>query len=148
MMSIEGRRIEYRLRVRWGEADPFGIAFYPSFYTWMDQATHELLRSPGATFADLFVSTGYGFPIVEAGCRFRAPARYDDELTVTATVTELRGRSFTVEHRFTRGDTPIADGFEARVFARRDPDDPERLVTSALPDHLRAFLRGERDSPV
>ena len=138
----------YRLRVRWGETDPFGIVFYPSFYVWMDQATHELFRSPAGSFADLFTDSGYGFPIVEAVCRFRRPARYDDEIAVTSSVVELRNRSFTVEHRFDRGDDEIAVGHEVRVFARPDPDDPSRLTTDTIPEPLRRFLLGEVDRPV
>ena len=138
-----GRTSTWRLRVRWGETDPFGIVFYPSFYTWMDQATHELFRSPSGTFADLFETRGYGFPIAEATCRFLLPARYDDELVVVSTVARIGGRSFTIEHRFSRDDDEIAVGSEVRVFARPDPDDPGRLRTEALPDDLRAFLAGE-----
>ncbi len=147
MTTVDGRTTAYRLRVRWGETDPFGIVFYPSFYTWMDESTHELFRSPDGTFADLFGETGYGFPIAEARCRFLAPAHYDDELTVTSTVTELGTRSFTVEHRFTRGDTELAVGHEVRVFARRHPDDPTRLKAAPIPDPLREFLLGERATP-
>ncbi len=145
MTEILGRSNEYRLRVRWGETDPFGIVFYPSFYRWMDEATHELFRSPAGTFADLFGDGGYGFPIVEATCRFRRPARYDDELAVVSRVTELRRRSFTVEHRFERGGVELAVGREVRVFAR--PEDSGTLVTAEIPGPLRAFLLGERDTP-
>ena len=110
--------------------------FYPSFYVWMDQATHELFRSPAGSFADLFTTSGYGFPIVEATCRF------------VSQVTRIRHRSFTVEHRFERDTDRLAVGHEVRVFAQPHPDDPGRLVTAEIPDPLRAFILGERDDPV
>ncbi len=148
MTEVDGRVGEHRLRVRWGETDPFGIVFYPTFYAWMDQATHEFFRTSVTSFADLFEQAGYALPIVEASCRFRAPARYDDELIVVSRVTSIRGRSFRIDHTFTRGGTELAVGFEARAFARLDPDDATRLTTGPLPDSLRGYLAGDRDTPL
>lgn len=148
MTEVDGRRAECRFRVRWGETDPFGIVFYPTFYAWMDQATHEFFRTPTTSFADLFEQAGYALPIVEASCRFRVPARYDDELTVTSSVTAIRGRSFRIDHVFTRDGTVLAAGFEARAFAQADPTDATRLSTAPLPEVLRAYLLGEREVPV
>lgn len=146
--ATTGRSAEYRIRVRWGETDPFGIVFYPNFYTWMDQATHEFFRTPTSRFADLFAEAGYALPIVEAACRFTAPAYYDDELVVTSSVVEIRGRSFRIAHVFARGSDDLASGHEIRVFARPHGDDPSRLATAPIPDPLRAFLSGDRPSPV
>ena len=34
-------------RVQWGETDAAGIVFYPNYFRWFDQATHELLAQLG-----------------------------------------------------------------------------------------------------
>lgn len=138
-----GRSTTHDFRVRWGETDAFGIVFYPTFYAWMDQATHEFFRTPARAFRDLIEEDGFAFPIVEARCRFRRPARYDDVLAVRSSVTDLRSRSFRIEHTFEREGELLASGHEVRAFARVDPDDPTRLLTEPMPDDLRSFLSGE-----
>ena len=37
--------VDYSFKVRWGDTDAAGIVFYPNFYKWMDEATHEFLAS-------------------------------------------------------------------------------------------------------
>jgi acyl-CoA thioesterase FadM len=40
------------VQVRWGDADPAGIAFYPRFFEWYDIGTEALFASPGLTWAE------------------------------------------------------------------------------------------------
>jgi YbgC/YbaW family acyl-CoA thioester hydrolase len=134
-----GRTGTFRLRVRWGEADAMGIVFYPNFFTWFDQATHELIRGPEQDLLSLLRDGGLSVPIVQTGARFLAPAFYDDDLVVTSTIALVRSRSFRVEHTVERGDVRIATGFEARVAARRSPD-TDRLEVVPLPEDLRSWL--------
>ena len=35
---------EYSFQVRWGDTDAAGIVYYPNFYKWMDEATHEYFK--------------------------------------------------------------------------------------------------------
>jgi 4-hydroxybenzoyl-CoA thioesterase len=130
-----------RLTVRWGEADPMGIAFYPGTFAWFDEATHRLFATSGRTLAARLREDGLGVPIAECGARFRAPVFVDDELVVTSTVAEVGPRSFRIEHVVARDGEEVASGFEVRVAARREEDG--RLAATPLPDDLRAWLEGE-----
>ncbi|MDH3499662.1 MAG: acyl-CoA thioesterase [Acidimicrobiia bacterium] len=143
-----GRATDHEFRVRWGETDAFGIVFYPTFYAWMDQATHEFFRTEKGAFMSMLADDGYGFPIIEAGCKFSAPARYDDLLMVASVVTDVRSRTFRIDHRFTRDGQKLARGFEVRAFAASDPDNPTRLTTTPFPDTVRRFLAGDSDAPI
>ena len=74
------------VRVRWGDADPAGIAFYPRFYEWYDTATEALFAAIGLPFPVMFAQYGIvGVPIVESGSTFSSPARWADELTIRVT---------------------------------------------------------------
>jgi acyl-CoA thioester hydrolase len=134
------------LRVRWGETDAAGIVFYPNFYVWFDVAMHELLRRAGLPMIELMREPGYGFPLVESGARFRAPVFYDDVLTLSSTIVEMRTHALRVEHRVTRTGTEVAAGFEVRAFAKLDPEDPWRLTMTPIPDEVKARL--QRFTPV
>lgn len=130
-MQTTGRTSKTELRVRWGETDAAGIAFYPNFFVWFDVATHELLRGN-----DL---QGFGFPIIESGAKFHAPLFPDDAITIESAVAEVRTKAIRVEHTVRRGETLIATGFETRVFVKLLHGGIE---ATPLPDDLRNFLRG------
>ena len=71
-----------RVRVRYAETDAMGIAYYGNYFTWFEVGRTDLLRRLGRRYRDL-EREGILLPVVEALCRFRAPARYDDELEVS-----------------------------------------------------------------
>jgi acyl-CoA thioester hydrolase len=137
-----GRSWPTTIRVRWGETDAMGIVFYPSYLAWFDHATHELFSSSGRGLMTRLREDGISFPIAECGARFRAPAFAGDELVVTATVAEVRSRSFRVEHRVEREGAEVAGGFELRVVARLEEDGT--LAVQKMPDDLRAWLSGDQ----
>jgi YbgC/YbaW family acyl-CoA thioester hydrolase len=136
-----GRSWRTPIKVRWGEADPMGIVFYPRYFTWFDHATHELFASSGRTLLTLLREEGVSVPIVECGAKMRAPVFADDELVVTSTAAEVGTRFIRIEHVVERGQEQVASGFEVRVVAR--VADGGRLEASRVPDALREWLAGE-----
>ena len=72
-MLRSGPMVEHTttVQVRWGDADPAGIAFYPRFFEWYDIGTEALFASLGLPWAEAFPRYGIvGVPILEAGSRF------------------------------------------------------------------------------
>jgi 4-hydroxybenzoyl-CoA thioesterase len=136
---------ELRVKVRWGEADPAGIVFYPRFFEWFDLGTEALFDALGMPWAALFPTYGVvGVSIVESGARFGSPVRYGDEVRVRSTVVEVRRKTFRVEHEIRVGETCCATGFEVRAWIGR-PDAPgEPLRARPMPEEVVARLRGDR----
>jgi 4-hydroxybenzoyl-CoA thioesterase len=134
---------ELRVKVRWSEADPAGIVFYPRFFEWFDLGTEALFDALGMPWATLFPRYGVvGVSIVESGARFGSPVRYGDEVRVRTTVVEVRQKTFRVEHEIHVGDTACATGFEVRAWVGR-PDAPgDRLRARPIPEEVAARLRG------
>ena len=90
--------------VRWSEADPAGIVFYPRFFEWFDLGTEALFEAIGLPWRDLFPAERIvGVPIVETGARFAAPVRYGDLVRIETTVSEVREKTFRVEHEISVG---------------------------------------------
>ncbi len=133
------RESTYLLRVRFGETDAFGIVYYPNFFTYFDVAVAALLRASPYGFAAGLHEGGFGFPIVESGARFRVPLFADDEIAIATRVTEVRARSFRLEHAVRRADAEIANGFEIRAFSRLAREE-RRITLAELPPDLRAWL--------
>ncbi|MBJ3778303.1 acyl-CoA thioesterase [Acuticoccus mangrovi] len=122
--------------IEWGECDAAGIVYYPHYYMWMDNHFHAFGRSLGVDQRMLKEAYGLlGTPLVDTGCRFRAPATYGDELQVTLVLAAIGTSSLNLHYRFARGDTVTAEGRETRVFVRSEG---EGIVTAPIPEDVRA----------
>jgi 4-hydroxybenzoyl-CoA thioesterase len=149
------RYIAVRIRVRWGECDPAGIAFYPRFFEWMDTAAHALAREMGISREDMLPPTLLGLPLVSARAEFLAPALMEDTLEVRAWVTRVGRASLGLHHEIVRvgedGEQLLARGQEERVHVSRDATGTMR--PRVLAPEMRAVLaryldQGARGSDV
>ena len=60
--------------------------------------------------------------VAESGCRYRAPARFDDEIIVKTWIEEANSRTVTIhyEMRLAEGDRLLATGHTRHVFVNRE----------------------------
>jgi len=132
------------VKVRWSEADPAGIVFYPRFFEWFDLGTEALFESLGLRWAEMFPAERIvGVPIVESGARFASPVRYGDEVRIETTVSEVCEKTFRVEHAVSVGPRQCAAGFEVRAWVAR-PEHPDgALAARPIPARIAARLKGE-----
>jgi 4-hydroxybenzoyl-CoA thioesterase len=138
------RRFVWPVTVGFGDCDPANIVYYPNFFRWFDQATHQMWRSAGYDIAQLRQQTGLiAGPLVDVGATFRATATHGDLIEVHSQVEEWTARTFRIAHQIRRGDTVLVDGFEVRIFARPDPDHPARIKTVPIPENFRALFSSE-----
>ena len=82
---------ETKLRVRYAETDQMGVVYYANFLVWFELGRVEFLRQLGFRYRDIEREDGCYIAVVEARCRYKAPAFYDDELTVRTRLSFLRG---------------------------------------------------------
>ena len=141
---MTGARNMIDIKVRWSEADPAGIAFYPRFFEWFDMATEALFESLDMPWPVLFPKYRVvGVPIVDVGARFSSPVRYGDTVTVRASISDVQAKTFRVEHEVTVGDRHCASGFEVRAWVSQ-PDEPGgRLHAKVMPAEVAARLKGQ-----
>ena len=127
--------------VGFGDCDPAGIVFYPNFYRWFDAATHRMWQLAGYDAARVKRETGLiAGPLVDTGATFRAPATYGDTIQVHSHIEQWKPRTFRVAHQIRRDDEVLVDGFEVRIFARSDAQDPARIRAVPIPDDFRALF--------
>jgi len=79
------------VRVRYPEADRMGVAYHANYFVWFEMGRTELMRESGCTYRELEDREGIHFPVVRAGARYLAPARYDDRLVVHTRLTSISG---------------------------------------------------------
>ena len=132
-----------RVKVRWGDADPAGIAFYPRFYEWYDLGTETLFASIGLPFPETFERYAIvGVPIVESGSTFLSPARWADVLTIRSNIAWVKDKTFRVEHEVSVDERPCARGFEVRAWVRRPATPGGALHAGPIPAEVRRRLEG------
>ena len=133
----------YEITVEWGDCDPAGIVYYPSYFRWCDQATYRLFLAAGLKRDD--VSSGQwkeGTPLVRAECSFRRPSQHGEKLVIESQVTRFGGSSFTISHVFRDAAGEVAaEGSETRIWARKDGD-ARSLKSVPIPDDIRRRLGG------
>jgi 4-hydroxybenzoyl-CoA thioesterase len=129
----------YPFKVVWGDTDAAGIVFYPNFYRWMDQASHELLRAAGFPIAKL-QDENIITPLLEAFCQFKSPLMYDDEVAVHSEVAEVHNKVFKIKHTFKKGDVIVAEGHEIRAWTSVAEERPKAVP---VPENVKSVLLGE-----
>ena|SRR6201987_2797222 len=103
-----GERFSYPLRVRYGECDPQGIVFNANYLLYCDVAFTELWREAVGPWQEM-VERGFDAVVADAQLSFRAPARYDDELSLVARIARLGETAITTEIDVSRdGDVLVA----------------------------------------
>jgi len=85
------------LRVRYPEVDAMGFLHHSRYFQYFEIGRIELLRSMGHSYAEL-ERQGILFVIVRVECRYKAPARFDEELTLTTRV--IKRTSVRIDHSY------------------------------------------------
>ena len=78
------------LRVRYAETDKMGVVYHSNFFVWMEIGRVELMRSLGFDYKQMELEDDCHLPVVDARCRYKSPAYYDDEIVVQTELRNLR----------------------------------------------------------
>lgn len=96
-------------RVRFGHADPAGIAYYPRFFEWFHDAFESMFEAMfEKSYAAVLADSGIGFPAVQAACEWRRPARFGDLVDLEVFISKLSERSATFEYRVKKDGALLA----------------------------------------
>lgn len=79
---------EVKIRIRYGETDQMGYAYYGNYAQYFEVARVEALRNLGVSYKALEES-GVGLPVLDYSIKYLKPAFYDDELTIVTTINKI-----------------------------------------------------------
>lgn len=129
------------VRVRYAETDQMGIVYYANYLVWFEIGRVELLRSLGLAYSQLEIDHQCILPVVEASCRYRSPARYDDKILIETRPSLLRGSVLKFAYRILRKapegaeNTLLAEGETVHVVC------DDQLIKKHLPEKYATALR-------
>ena len=78
------------VRVRYAETDQMGVVYHANYFIWFEVGRVELLRQMGFSYRDMEERDHCFIAVVEARCRFKSPAHYDDEIRVRTSLKHVR----------------------------------------------------------
>src|SRR5215472_8343252 len=79
-------------RVRYSETDQMQVVYYANFLVWFEIGRTDYCRQHGFAYRDMEEQDGLFIMVAEARCRYKAPARYDDEIEVCTCLKAMRRR--------------------------------------------------------
>jgi acyl-CoA thioester hydrolase len=125
--TAERPPVDTRIRVRYSETDQMGIVYHANYIVWMEVGRVEYFRATGLRYRDIEIDDGILLMVAEVHCRFRAPAHYDEEVTVRTRLRTADPRMVCFEYELLGEDgRPLATGYTKHVFCGRDRR-PHRL---------------------
>jgi 4-hydroxybenzoyl-CoA thioesterase len=130
--------------VQWGDCDPAGIIFYPTYFRWMDAATWHFMESVGGYGPKRMRTEHLAMPLVAADCQFISPALHGDRCEVRSRIARFGGASFIVAHEVVREDgTTLAKGSETRVWGRFKDGPGTPMKGERIPEEVKALFRAK-----
>lgn len=131
----------FPVQLHWGDCDPAGIIFYPTYFRWFDAATWSLFASVGYS-ARRMRAEHLAMPLVAADCEFKNPAEQQDRCEVRSRIVRWGSKSFVVRHEVVREDgTLLAQGSETRVWGRYASGPGSPLKGQPISEELKALFR-------
>jgi len=90
-------------RVLYGDTDAGGVVYNANYLRYFEQGRTELMRAHVCSYKEI-EELGLILPVTEAHARYKAPAFYDDLLTIETSVNELTKYTCRFNYRVTRED--------------------------------------------
>jgi len=104
---LQSLPLSTRIRVRFGDADPAGLVYYPVIFHYFHIALEEFFNACcGIAYDKLMADERIGFPTVNAQTEFFIPLVYGDEVDVEIYVSQTGNSSATFEYAARR----VSDG--------------------------------------
>src|SRR5436190_18038564 len=107
------------IRVRHPEVDAMGYLHHSRYLQYFEMGRVELLRRLGFSYADL-ERQGVFFVVVKVEVRYKAPARYDEELTLVTRLVKQTHVRYDHAYELRRGQTLLAEGATTIACVGRD----------------------------
>jgi acyl-CoA thioester hydrolase len=117
-----GQVYETNLRVRYAETDQMGVVYHSNYIIWFEVGRVEMFRQLGFTYREMEEQDGIHVVVVDVRCRFRAPTRYDDLISVRTRLLNVRDSLLHFGYEIVRatGETLLAEGETVHLVVDRE----------------------------
>lgn len=124
------------VRVYYEDTDAGGVVFYANHLKFFERSRTEMLRAMGFEQDELTANEGIIFVVRSVQVDYLSPARFNEQLQVSAKVSLAKKASLTFEQTITRGDEVLCKG-SIRIACL----DVQTMRPKAIPETLFRTLR-------
>ncbi len=125
------RKTRITYRVPYADTDKMGVVYYANYLEYFERVRNEMLRDANYSYRDM-ESAGLALPVIEAWCRYRSPAFYDDSLRIHAWFGDCRRTRIKIHCEVVRNRILLADGFTVHACVALNTGKPSRLPAELL----------------
>jgi len=100
---------ESRIRVRYAETDQMGVVYHANYLIWFEVGRVDYIRDMGLDYRAMEQEENSMIAVIEASARYKAPARYDDEIIVRTSLAGARGPVVRFRYSVVRAASEKAD---------------------------------------
>lgn len=127
---------EARVRVRYAETDQMGVVYHANYLVWFEVGRVEFIRQIGLDYKRMEQEEGAMIAVIEVKARYRAPARYDEELAVRTRLAGVRGGIVRFGYQVVRMDDEVVlcEGETVHMVVGRD------MKRRAMPERYAAVF--------
>jgi acyl-CoA thioester hydrolase len=121
---------EWSIRVYYEDTDAQGVVYYANYFRYMERARTEWLRALGVDQAKMLNEERRMFVVTDTNAAFLSPARFNDEVVVTARLSGLSRATFEIEQNIYRNGldgTMLVRGGVTAAFLNADTLRPMRV---------------------
>jgi acyl-CoA thioester hydrolase len=113
---------EARVRVRYAETDQMGVVYHANYLVWFEVGRVEFIRQMGLDYKSMEKDENALIAVVEVSARYKAPARYDEELIVRTTMAGVRGPIVRFRYAVLRAvdEVVLCEGETTHIVVGRD----------------------------
>jgi acyl-CoA thioester hydrolase len=139
-MSAENHQptvCESRIRVRYAETDQMGVVYHSNYFIWFEVGRVDLMRSLGFSYREMEQKEECFIAVVDARCRYKSPAHYDDEIVIRTHLKNVRESliHFGYEAVRTSDGTLLAEGETTHIVT------DETLARRVIPQRYMAAFK-------
>ena len=128
-----------QIRVLYRDTDKMGVVYHANYIVFYEAARNEMFRAIGLPYT-LLEKMNIVMPIVEVESKYKAPAYYDDLLTVRSTIKELPAARAVIEYEvFNEAGTLLNTGKTVLGYVNTERMRPCRAPKEFL-DELEKYF--------
>jgi len=127
------------IRVYIEDTDAGGIVYYANYLKYMERARTEWLRTLGVELDDCQEQYRTLFVVRSVSIDYLTPARFNDQVTATLELEQLKGASMRCQQAIIRGDRVLTRASVTLACVNADT-----LGPCAIPNPIREAMTVER----
>jgi acyl-CoA thioester hydrolase len=128
--------VETTVNVRYAETDQMGVVYYANYLVWFEVGRSAWCNAKGFHYTDMEAEDDRFLMVAEAGCRYQAPARFEDDIVIRTRLAKATDRVIRYRYEIVQKQTGklLATGETAHVITDRN------YRPSRLPDRYRGYF--------